>query len=645
MADLRGYCGVQETQLTIGAAAAATSITLDNLVDIYNNTLTMTDFGTKGFARINPDGDNIAEDISFTGVTANGDGTFTLTGVKTVLAKAPYTETSGLVRSHGTGSPVRFSNVPGFYGEFANKNNDETINETWTYSNTDIPRLDSYVAPTDDEEFATKKYVDDTAGGTPVSQNRIVVTATAGATVADGQVVYLDETDNEWKLADASASATCDNVQLGIAQGAGTDGNPITGGVLLVGRDNGQSGLTQGDRLYVSDTAGAISNSPGTVEVEIGHAVSATEIDFSPKFASYTTKLQRNALAGTSGTPDTGNEYVTANDQTRNLSQVQYATSTTGNDTYVVTLSPAPTAYTAGMEVVFKPDTANTGACTLNVNSLGAKAIKVNVSDDPQNNAIKANSLVVVRYDGTNFQLISNDEVLLGGTSSDADARHTHGELELMPGIKNATRSKTYWNFPILFTDDTSTTGTWNITGYTANGAGSWFSGDAGAGARSAITVSNVWLSPDGSTPAGILFGDGKDIFLEFALAAKSTGTNAMGWGLMDDTTPLTTYNSTVASVNFCVDASGNLYAHTADGTTSTETAISGITLTNVNTYRIEFEAGVEARFYVNGTLEATVTTTLPAGTNSNFDVRFAFGGGITNFPDYIGAPYFAIEK
>lgn len=443
MADLRAYCGVAETQLTIGAAAAATSITLDNLVDIYNNTLTMADFGTKGFARINPDGDNIAEDISFTGITANVDGTFTLTGVSTILAKAPYTETSGLVRSHGTGSPVRFSNVPAFYNEFTNKNNDETIAETWTFSNTDLPRLNSYVAPTADEEFATKKYVDDTAGGTPVSQNRIVVSATAGETVADGQAVYLDETDNEWKLADASASATCDNVQLGIAQGAGTDGNPITGGVLLVGRDDGQSGLTQGDRLYISDTAGAISSTPGTVEVEIGHAVSATTMDFSPKFASYTTKLQRNALVGTSGTPNTGNEYVTANDQTRNLSQVQYATSTSGNDTYAVTLSPAPTAYTAGMEVAFKPDTANTGACTLNVNGLGAKAIKVNVSDDPQDNTIKANSLVVVRYDGTNFQLISTDAVLNGGSSSDADSRHNHPRrLETITGssaISNTT--------------------------------------------------------------------------------------------------------------------------------------------------------------------------------------------------------------
>ena len=74
----------------------------------------------------------------------------------------------------------------------------------------------SYTAPTIDYEVATKKYVDDTAGGTPVSINRVVIDATAGASVADGDCVYLDETDNEWKLADASASATSENLQLGI---------------------------------------------------------------------------------------------------------------------------------------------------------------------------------------------------------------------------------------------------------------------------------------------------------------------------------------------------------------------------------------------------------------------------------------------
>jgi len=97
------------------AVATDTSITINNLIDIYGNVLTMTDFGDVGYGRINPEGTEISESFSFTGVTANSDDTYTLTGVKTVLAKSPYTQTSGLVRSHSINARVRFSNTAGFY--------------------------------------------------------------------------------------------------------------------------------------------------------------------------------------------------------------------------------------------------------------------------------------------------------------------------------------------------------------------------------------------------------------------------------------------------------------------------------------------------------------------------------------------------
>ncbi|MEK9700342.1 MAG: hypothetical protein VW270_31460, partial [Candidatus Poseidoniales archaeon] len=78
-----------------------------------------------------------------------------------------------------------------------------------------------------------------------------------------------------------------------------------------------------------------------------------------------------------------------------------------GDDTYSVTLDPVPAAYYAGMEVNFKPTTANTGACTLDVNGLGAKTIKKNVSTDLATGDILSGQMVKVIYDGTNFQLVS----------------------------------------------------------------------------------------------------------------------------------------------------------------------------------------------------------------------------------------------
>ena len=47
-----------------------------------------------------------------------------------------------------------------------------------------------------------------------------------------------------------------------------------------------------------------------------------------------------------------------------------------GTDNYNITVDPAPAAYKTGQFFYFKPDTLNTGACNLNVNALGDKAIK-----------------------------------------------------------------------------------------------------------------------------------------------------------------------------------------------------------------------------------------------------------------------------
>lgn len=84
-----------------------------------------------------------------------------------------------------------------------------------------------------------------------------------------------------------------------------------------------------------------------------------------------------------------------------------YAADAGSNDTYVITLSPAPVAYANGMVVRFKANTANTGTCTLNVNSLGAITIKKDGNVDLLDNDIKANQLVELIYDGTNFQMLS----------------------------------------------------------------------------------------------------------------------------------------------------------------------------------------------------------------------------------------------
>src|ERR1051326_6716360 len=80
-------------------------------------------------------------------------------------------------------------------------------------------------------------------------------------------------------------------------------------------------------------------------------------------------------------------------------------------DTYVVTLDPVPLGYVTGEHYRFKANTANTGPCTVNFNSLGAKTIKKaagGITTDLDDNDIRAGQWVDLVYDGTNMQMQSN---------------------------------------------------------------------------------------------------------------------------------------------------------------------------------------------------------------------------------------------
>jgi len=64
------------------------------------------------------------------------------------------------------------------------------------------------------------------------------------------------------------------------------------------------------------------------------------------------------------------------------------------------------TAYSAGDAYLIKFGTANDGASTININSLGAKNIFKNTNVPIASGDIKANQEIMIVYDGTNFQAI-----------------------------------------------------------------------------------------------------------------------------------------------------------------------------------------------------------------------------------------------
>ncbi len=85
-----------------------------------------------------------------------------------------------------------------------------------------------------------------------------------------------------------------------------------------------------------------------------------------------------------------------------------YAIDTAANDTYVATVQGI-TAYNAGLVIWLNPVTDNTGACTLNINSLGAKSLKTVLAADPGDSHIDAAQIVPLVYDGTNFVILTPD--------------------------------------------------------------------------------------------------------------------------------------------------------------------------------------------------------------------------------------------
>lgn len=103
-----------------------------------------------------------------------------------------------------------------------------------------------------------------------------------------------------------------------------------------------------------------------------------------------------------------------------NEGRVIYAADTGAANAYVVAMSKTLTAYTAGLSlrILIGAGNSNTGASTLNVDSLGVKNILRSDGAAPESNDIRAGSIIEVTYDGTQFILVGHhgSNILTGTT-------------------------------------------------------------------------------------------------------------------------------------------------------------------------------------------------------------------------------------
>jgi hypothetical protein len=161
---------------------------------------------------------------------------------------------------------------------------------------------------------------------------------------------------------------------------------------------NGIGGYTynkiysRGDTMYFSDKQGTYTLKQ---LADTGKGGSGTgSVDFSSYANGYYQWL---------GIDPTGNVFADSL-----TSEMNFNYDAESTDDYVITLTGV-TSYYAGMVVYFVANTANTGACTLDINDMGQISLKAFHDQDPPNNYIEVGSIVQCVFDGTNFQLLEPD--------------------------------------------------------------------------------------------------------------------------------------------------------------------------------------------------------------------------------------------
>ena len=124
-----------------------------------------------------------------------------------------------------------------------------------------------------------------------------------------------------------------------------------------------------------------------------------------------------------------GSSSVTAN----SITTAQSCIDAGASDTYACNLPVAP-AYTNGeFCAAFQPNTANTGASSINFNSVGALAIKkigLTITTDTATNDIRADAWVYGCSDGTNFQCLAGCD----GNAPSLALAHTWAQDQIFGG-------------------------------------------------------------------------------------------------------------------------------------------------------------------------------------------------------------------
>jgi len=306
----------------------------------------------------------------------------------------------------------------------------------------------------------------------------------------------------------------------------------------------------------------------------------------------------------------------------------------TGTDTLTGTLTPALVAYVTGAVYYFVAPATNTGAVTLNIDTLGAKAVTRDGTTALVAGDIVSGEMVAVVYDGTRFQLISAvnsfTNLNVSGTLTVAGATTLNGNLQ----VGNAAADTV--NFQAsgwTLTNNVSVIGTWADIGTitTADINGGTIDGTTiGGGTAAAGTFTTVGATTGNITTVNATTVDSTN--LEVTNLKAKDGTAA---GSIADATGVVTLNSLVATTadinGGTIDATtiggsspavGNfttVSAASAVFTTATITTVNTTTLdlTNLEVTNIKAKDGTASMTIDDLTGKVNVTTVSAASMNA----------------------------
>ena len=174
---------------------------------------------------------------------------------------------------------------------------------------------------------------------------------------------------------------------------------------------NGSGTFVRNNGTFTGSTVWSDDNDAGTNITTGNH--DTHDQDLADGLTNCVTKDGQTTITANlpmSGFKHTGVADGSARNDYAALGQIQdsaviYGTAAGTANALTLTLSPAITAYVAGMTLRVKVNTTNTGAATINVNSVGAKNIKMQDGSALIGGEMVASRIVTLSYDGTNFLL------------------------------------------------------------------------------------------------------------------------------------------------------------------------------------------------------------------------------------------------